>query len=163
MAIRKPVVLIGGLPQELPAADKLIGLDSVTNTTDSSKPVSTAIQAALDLKANLVSPELVTPALGTPVSGNLSNCTGFPAVSGLGIGQTWQNVKASRVSGTTYYNATILPIYVYLDLANVSHTITVGGVVISTMSSGFQSMFIVPPGASYVVTNTGFVTWAELR
>ena len=41
-----------------------VGLGNVTNTSDAAKPVSTAQQTALDLKANLASPTLT----GTPVS-----------------------------------------------------------------------------------------------
>ena len=40
-----------------------IGLGSVNNTADTAKPVSTAQQTALDLKANLASPTLTTPTL----------------------------------------------------------------------------------------------------
>lgn len=36
------------------------------------------LQSALDLKAPLVSPSFTTPALGTPASGTLTNCTGLP-------------------------------------------------------------------------------------
>lgn len=46
------------------------------------------------------SPTLVTPALGTPASGNLSNCTGIPAPTG----GTWAEL-ASAVLGSA--NATI--------------------------------------------------------
>jgi len=70
-----------------------VGLGNVTNTSDADKPVSTAQQTALDLKANLTSPVLVTPALGTPSSGNLANCT-FPTLN--------QNTSgtAANLSGT---------------------------------------------------------------
>jgi len=37
--------------------------DNVDNTSDASKPISTATQAALDLKAPLNSPALVTPTI----------------------------------------------------------------------------------------------------
>ncbi len=66
-----------------------IGLGNVDNTSDANKPVSTAQQTALDLKANLISPVLVTPNIGTPSSGVLTNTTGLPistGVSGLGTG-----------------------------------------------------------------------------
>ena len=43
----------------------------------------TAISASISTKADLNSPTLVTPALGTPSAGVLTNCTGYP-VSGLG-------------------------------------------------------------------------------
>jgi hypothetical protein len=49
-------------PTGLVKAD--VGLGSVDNTSDASKPVSTATQTALDLKANLASPALT----GTPTA-----------------------------------------------------------------------------------------------
>ena len=49
------------------AARVAIGLGNVNNTSDANKPVSTAQQAALDLKANLASPALTgTPTAPTP-------------------------------------------------------------------------------------------------
>ena len=57
-----------------------VGLGNADNTADTAKPVSTAQQTALDLKANLASPTFVTPALGTPASGTLTNCT-FPTLN----------------------------------------------------------------------------------
>ena len=49
------------------AARVAIGLGNVSNTSDANKPVSTAQQAALDLKANLASPALTgTPTAPTP-------------------------------------------------------------------------------------------------
>ena len=58
-----------------------VGLGNVDNTSDANKPVSTAQQTALDLKAPLISPTLVTPVLGaataTSVNGAvLSNLLG---------------------------------------------------------------------------------------
>ena len=47
-----------------------VGLGNVDNTSDSSKPVSTATQTALDLKANLASPALTgTPTAPTATAG----------------------------------------------------------------------------------------------
>jgi hypothetical protein len=40
------------------------------------------LQAAFDAKADLTSPTLVTPALGTPTSGNLANTVGLPIDGG---------------------------------------------------------------------------------
>ncbi len=83
----------GGIadPQHLTYAQVKTGLaiDNVTNTSDANKPVSTAQQTALDLKANLISPAFTTPNLGTPSAGTLTNATGLPVstgVSGLGTG-----------------------------------------------------------------------------
>ena len=51
-----------------------VGLGNVDNTADASKPVSTATQTALDLKANLAGPALTgdTTAVNLTVSGNLT-------------------------------------------------------------------------------------------
>jgi hypothetical protein len=51
-----------------------IGLANVDNTTDANKPVSTATQTALDLKANLAGPSLTgdASAVNLTISGNLT-------------------------------------------------------------------------------------------
>ena len=74
-----------GDPEDLTAAQTrtVLSLDNVTNTSDEDKPVSTAQQTALNLKANLSSPTLVTPILGTPTSGTLTSCTGLPLTTGV--------------------------------------------------------------------------------
>jgi hypothetical protein len=55
----------------------MVGLGSVSNTSDANKPVSTAQQAALDLKANLASPTFTGTVSGITASmvglGNVSN------------------------------------------------------------------------------------------
>jgi len=70
-----------------------VGLANVDNTSDANKPVSTATQTALNLKANLISPAFTTPDLGTPSAGNLSNCTadGTNKVGYLNIPQNSQS------------------------------------------------------------------------
>lgn len=99
------------------------------------------------------------------------------AMSGLGFGQTWQNVLGSRTSGTTYYNTTGKPIVVNAGAASpgasvigISITATVNGV--TTWYQGTNATysypaltFVVPPGASYVVSISGvsFNHWSELR
>lgn len=48
-----------------------VGLDNVDNTADTAKPVSTAQQAALDLKSNLASPAFTgNPTAPTPTAGD---------------------------------------------------------------------------------------------
>ena len=94
------------------------------------------------------------------------------AMSSLGYGQTWQDVTASRVAGTTYYNATGKPIVVMIGASNTTAStiaLTIGGVVcwgavLPTNLAGGSGGFIVPSGASYV--GTGWTTlskWTELR
>ena len=89
-------------------------------------------------------------------------------VGALGVGQTWQELTASRAAGTTYYNTTGKPIMVSIyETSNAMQTITVNGVVVArgqyytTSSVSGPLSTIVPPSASYVVSN--MANWAELR
>ena len=95
--------------------------------------------------------------------------------SSIGWGQTWQNVAASRVLGTIYYNTTGKPITVSGSNTNIGggrQSITVNGIIIGyyTAASGATDMpfnFIVPAGGSYAVSIlAGTLTdniWTELR
>ncbi|UCP09458.1 phage tail protein [Pseudomonas sp. MM213] len=82
---------------------------------------------------------------------------------GVGDGQTWQNVTASRVSGTVYTNTTGRPIQVQVAIQSGSVTATCGGVTLTT--SGFHAAFVVPVGTTYSVTLSSPVNavWSELR
>lgn len=94
----------------------------------------------------------------------------------MGVGQTWQDVTGSRVSGTTYTNTTGRPIMVSLygqsSAGSQSQTITVNGIQVanSSMSTGAAQTHggasaVVPAGATYSCT-LGFGTsnvWRELR
>jgi hypothetical protein len=84
-----------------------VGLDNVDNTSDASKPVSSATQTALDLKASqaavdlkapITSAVLVTPALGTIQSGNLAAGTGYTITNVAGMAS---NAGAFLVSATS--------------------------------------------------------------
>ena len=101
------------------------------------------------------------------------------ASGGLGVGQTWQDVKSSRALGTTYTNSTPKPIEVYVRCdAGLSYGAYVTGYVGSIEvalnrdngSAGASVVwptisFIVPPSQTYRVTlSAGTVTvWNELR
>lgn len=60
-----------------------VGLNLVDNTSDANKPISTATQTALNLKAPLISPSFTTPNLGTPSAGVMTNVTGLPLTTGV--------------------------------------------------------------------------------
>jgi hypothetical protein len=115
-------------------------------------------------------------------SGNLLTSNGSAWVSqaptfGIGVGQTWQDVKSSRSSGTTYTNNTGKPIMVATSSTNVNGFSYMAsycnGILLSEArgatpsstpsSTGFS--FIVPAGSTYSVTftGTGINTWVELR
>jgi len=99
----------------------------------------------------------------------------WAAAAGVGVGQTWTNVTASRAIGTTYTNSTSLPITVviafsYNGTAGAVPIITIGGVAITfgqinaayiNLASGTA---IVPAGATYVFSGSVAISaWLELR
>jgi hypothetical protein len=135
------------------------------------------------LSANAVLLGNGTSALQTvapSTSGNILTSNGTTwtsaAPSGLGVGQTWQNVTLSRASGTTYTNNTGKPIQVSVSLNGYNSdlpylSLSISGILVSVMDSGsgmsgMSISGIVPNGATYVVTISlpaGELTWAELR
>ena len=65
--------------------------------------VTSAIQTQLDLKAPITNASLVTPALGTPSSGTLTNCTGLP-LAGLATSaklETWALACSDETTALT--------------------------------------------------------------
>lgn len=108
----------------------------------------------------------------TKVQGEGGNAVVSLANQVLGIGQTWQVVTGSRVSGTSYTNSTGKPIAVRVvgNGANVSMTSTVGGVSLGTNLNNNTAaycveFYIVPPGFTYsTLMNAGTIlNWSELR
>ena len=98
------------------------------------------------------------------------------AMSSLGYGQTWQDVSASRVSGTTYYNTTGKPIMLSITGTNSGTsasalTVTISGVSVFAVNRGagntqeYSVQLVVPNGGTYSTTETGITQriWAELR
>lgn len=95
----------------------------------------------------------------------------------FGVGQSWVNVRSTRLVNTIYTNDTDKPISVSIANPNVywnEFSIVVGGVVIQSSVNNYQLpisiIFNVPVGATYRVNSgafgiTGGVTavWAELR
>ncbi|MBV7502111.1 hypothetical protein [Achromobacter sp. ACM05] len=93
----------------------------------------------------------------------------------FGVGQTLQDVTASRAIATTYTNSTGKPIVVYVSTTG---TTTSSGIVgringfdaaYSTRDGSTGSLvlnMVVPAGSTYVVQNIGSITgtiWRELR
>jgi len=83
------------------------------------------------------------------------------------VGQTWQDVKASRAANTNYTNTTGRPIQVNIVTADANaRSITVGGVVaaytFATYGGNYFLTATIPPGSTYSYSGT-FSNWAELR
>lgn len=97
--------------------------------------------------------------------------------SSIGVGQTWQNVLASRALNTTYTNSTGRPIMITValrDQGSYMSEMYVAGVQVGTWDQStsitYTQTFIVPAGATYMVTGNGgsaggntLVLWTELR
>ena len=92
--------------------------------------------------------------------------------SGLGEGQTWQDVTSSRALGTTYTNSTgrtIAVIFNYYNVHQLSVFINENFLFTNGDASGYNcsSMFLVSNGDTYRVSiasgNPLTVTWKELR
>lgn len=88
----------------------------------------------------------------------------------LGVGQTWQDVTASRAAGTIYTNSTGKPIMVIIQdghATNWGFTITLNGT-ISYVAPGYgnfgSTSFIVPDTWTYKINTVNSLgKWLELR
>ena len=97
------------------------------------------------------------------------------STGGVGTGQTWQNVTASRALGVTYTNTTGKPIMVSVEVASttdVSCAIKVNGIFVAyqTIRSPYpnssNTYAIVPHNATYSAEGAGSglaIQWRELR
>lgn len=92
----------------------------------------------------------------------------------IGVGQTWQNVTATRESGTTYTNSTGKAIAVNFQATVVANTtiyMTINGIAVPIGANGTGAAnfaigsIIIPPSATYVMSGgiTVLNNWYELR
>ena len=96
----------------------------------------------------------------------------------IGVGQTWQDMTASRAVATTYTNSTGRPIYVHIDCTNSiggnGTLLNINGVVSlrssrAVSADGAVSVAgIIPAGNTYSITaatggTIALTLWAELR
>ena len=87
------------------------------------------------------------------------------AVQPVGVGQTWQNLSASRAAATTYTNSSGRPITVFImGGSSASNSVIIGGLTTQTFAAFVPVTFIVPNGDTYRIAsvNSG-VFWLELR
>ena len=153
--------------------------------TFSSNPISSAAQGEavnaltrkdyVDTKAPLESPALAgTPTAPTPATATNSTqvaTTEFVKNAGLGWGQTWQDVKASRQPATYYTNSSGKPIFIAIGLnvivGNAPMAVNIDGLLFYIVVSAYDMSFslVIPSGSVYqVVGNIELIrTWLELR
>ena len=82
----------------------------------------------------------------------------------IGVGQTWQNVSASRAAATTYTNSTGRPIFVYMEAGGSSSSVTINGITTQTFPAFSAITLVIPNTNTYSIStvNSG-VFWLELR
>jgi hypothetical protein len=120
------------------------------------------------LSGNLVAPSTS----GNILTSNGTTWTSATPAGGIGVGQSYSNVTASRAFSTTYTNSTGKPIFVsvlgggnatmqaYVDGAEIQRS------VFTTVNTNTNVAFIVPNSSTYSVTlSTGGspTLWTELR
>ena len=126
----------------LTAAD--VGLGNVTNTSDANKPVSTATQTALDLKAPLASPTFTGTVSGiTAAMVGLGNVTNNAAVANLSGTNTGDQTLPTTLPASDVYawakNAT-KPTYTYTEVgAQPAGTYATGTGSASGVNTGDQT------------------------
>jgi hypothetical protein len=117
------------------------------------------------LSGNLVAPSTS----GNVLTSNGTTWTSATPVSGIGVGQTWQNVTASRAQGTTYTNSTGKPISISITAqTSDAYTLRIGGVDIlrdPSFNTPITISAIVPDSTTYALTGSGATIsyWCELR
>lgn len=110
------------------------------------------IDAALALKANLISPVLVTPNLGTPSAGVLTNCTG--TASGLTAGTVTTNANLTGHI-TSVGNATSLGSFTSAQLATALTDETGSGSAVFATSPTLVTPNLGTPSAGVLTNCTG--------
>ena len=107
-----------------------------------------------------------------------SSSNTYSNIYGIGNGQTWTNVTASRAFSTTYTNSTGRPIFVTIHgqrttASTTTLSVSINGGTSFIFCSGNNSgggsqgngSLIIPAGATYNVTSSDGVieNWQELR
>jgi hypothetical protein len=108
----------------------------------------------------------------TKLSGNLPAIDGSSLTgTGVGVGQTWTVLTASRAVTTNYTNSTGKPIYVGISVYGIDGeygTLLVDGVVVGAIEATAaynhsQVSAVVPNSSIYSFTGARINTWSELR
>lgn len=108
-------------------------------------------------------------AIAAGTAKKLVDAAGLKAVtdalpSPIGVGQTWQDVTASRSSGTSYQNTTGKPIMVNITGGNSLRVLTsTNGSSWSYATAADYTHSLIIPTNSYYKTESSVTFWAELR
>lgn len=130
-------------------AAELNALDGITSTVTElnyTDGVTSAIQTQLDAKAPLNSPVLITPDLGTPSAGILTNATGLPIVAG-----TTGTLSTAR-GGTGVTTASNGQLLIGNGTGFTAATLTAGSGVTLTNGAGSIQVAFTGPGTGTVTS-----------
>ncbi len=144
-------------------------LDLFEDTDNGSNYVRLIAPTSVAANRTLTLPDETGTVITSGGSGVVSQAMLATLVVPIGVGQTWQDVSASRTAGVTYTNSTGKPIMVATRTTATSadFSITVSGVVAALCSNASTTRIflstIVPNGATYVVSGYQAGFWSELR
>jgi hypothetical protein len=118
-------------------------------------------------------PENPEEQIPTELLNSTDNVTPVTSSSGIGVGQTWQNMTGSRAFNTTYTNTTGRSISIYVKTVSTVESISLTFVIGASnlpkeyWNGDVQSVtqnVIVPPAVTYRVNcSRGMAEWWELR
>jgi len=178
--------LVDGLFLITPTVARILTLDSVANilaaipgsvtnsnflftiVNTAAFDVTLALSAGVTLYGKAVVNNGSSTWLIRRTSDTTLECWRLEGTTGVGVGQTWEDVTANRVSGVTYTNSTGKPIMVGISCNQTNGiTVVIGGVTTFSAAAFIQHAtfsFIVPVGVTYVVTASfAIAVWSELR
>jgi Chaperone of endosialidase len=132
----------------------------IANSTGTAWGTSYTTTGTGTVVALATSPTFVTPILGTPTSGTLTNTTGFPAANLAGTALPSAIVTSSLTSvgtiGTGVWNGTIITgTYGGTGVNNGSKTITLGGNL--TTSGAFNTTFTTTATTAVTLPTSGTI------
>lgn len=141
------------------------GLDNVTNTTDANKPISTATQTALDLKAPLASPTFtgtvvlptttingaVSAAITTVTANTTLNDTHYTVLADATGGAFTLTLPAAAGSSGRIYNIKKIDSSSNLVIVDANASETIDGALTQDISIQYVSITIQSNGTSWFI------------